>query len=278
MSGHEANDPKIDVFFIGVGKCGTSWIYKHLSRRGDIGVPKIKEPYILNHPRHEQASQIEALYDEQRPRCDFSNVYYWDTSIPEKIAEHNPEAKIVLTVRKPSKRVQSHFAFLQRNGEFVDRGLVDYLNSGDSEQLVERSDYQRVLDRFGDALADDQLLVLPLELLAANTEQYAHTLAEFLGVPKLALSEEDTQTVLGRSSARSPFLSRAAKRLAGQLRDRGYLVALARLKELSIIQRMLFSQSSPANAEIDVNELPKRLKDLDAAYPNFLRRYGVHLN
>ena len=271
MESHQANDHTIDVFFIGVGKCGTSWIYKHLSRRGDVGVPKIKEPYILNQPVERRPQMIRDLYDDRRPRCDFSNVYYWDSSIPQKIAEHNPDAKIVLTVRKPSKRVSSHFAFLQRNGDFVDMDLLEYLDSGDQEELIGRSDYQKIYDRYTNVFPRDQVLVLPLELLSADVQEYASRLAAFLGIPEREVNESDSEKVLGRSSARLPLLSRSAKQLAELLRARGHLKLLSSLKESMLVRKLLFRRSSTdPSDEITSEQLPAELRRLDDSYGAFV--------
>lgn len=271
MPDPQNGDAKIDVFFIGVGKCGTSWIYKHLSRRGDIGVPKIKEPYVLNSPVEEHAAIIEDLYDDRRPRCDFSNVYYWDESIPNRIVEHNPDAKIVLTVRKPSKRVSSHFGFIQRNGEHVNNSVVEYLQRGDPHDLVKRSDYQEIYDRYSSIIAKDRILVLPLELLSSDVQEYANRLAKFLDVPERVVDESDSQKVLGRSSARMPFVSRSAKKLAEQLRARGYLKLLSGFKESSLVRKLLFSSADAApDQNFAYEDLPVALRNLDDSYENFL--------
>ena len=267
----------IDIFFIGVGKCGTSWIYKYLSRRGDVGVPSIKEPYILNHPPEKYAEKIAEVYDERRPRCDFSNVYYWDQTIPEKIARHNPNAKIVLTVRKPSKRVSSHFAFLQRNGEYTGMDLVEYLNSGDPDELVGRSDYQDILIRYSKHVPAENIVVLPLELLSTDVQRYADTLTEFLGIERREVAAEDTEKVLGRSKARSPLLSRTGKRVAEQLRGAGHLKVLSQLKESEAVRKVLFSTDDQPTASLDSALLPAHLRSLDDQYPAFLEKAGAAL-
>lgn len=262
----------IDVFFIGVGKCGTSWIYKYLTKRGDAGVPSIKEPYVLNNPPEKHAEVIADLYGSQRPRCDFSNVYYWDPTIPKKIIEHNPDAKVVLTVRKPSQRVSSHFGFLQRNGEYVGMDLVEYLNSGDPDQLVARSDYQSILDRVAAVTSQENILVMPLELLSANPQRYADRLADFLDLARREIDESDRERVLGRASARIPVVNRAAKGLATAMRERGYLKLLSKLKESERVRSLLFTRNNEGGSDLDASQLPTPLKALDEAYPDFLEK------
>lgn len=267
------DEATIDVFFIGVGKCGTSWIYKHLTKRSDVGVPSIKEPYVLNSPPEKYAEVIADLYGAQRPRCDFSNVYYWDPTIPSKIIEHNPDAKVVLTVRKPSKRVSSHFGFLQRNGEFVGMDLVEYLDSGDPEDLVARSDYQRVLDRVTAVTQREKILVLPLELLSSDAQLYADRLADFLDLPRREVDDSDREKVLGRASARMPVINRAAKTLATAMRERGHLKMLSKLKESEQVRSVLFRSSTDgAGSDLDETRFPASLKALDGAYLDFLEK------
>lgn len=266
-------EQRVDVFFIGVGKCGTSWIHRYFVQRGDVGVPAIKEPYILNHPIDEQISMIERLWDDLRPRCDFSNLYYWDARSAQRILDHNPAARIVLTVRLPSKRVESHFAFLQRNGEYTKSSVVEYLDAGDPVDLVARSDYERVVERFAEHFPPTQLLVLPLELLAADPQAYADRLSVFLDIPSTPLAEEDTKKVLGRSTARVPVVSRLAKRAGERLRDSGQLELLAKLKESELVRRVLFSEIKASSQE--QIEWPEAVRTLDAAYPAFLESVGI---
>lgn len=272
MTKPATDEASIDVFFIGVGKCGTSWIYRHLTRRGDIGVPEIKEPYVLNNSPEDQAAVVAKLYGSKRPRCDFSNVYYWDESIPAKVIENNPNAKIVLTVRKPSKRIASHFAFLQRNGEHVDSTVGEYLAAGDPHELVARSDYQRIFDRFSEVVDSDRILVLSLEQLADDVQTYADRLAEFLEVETRVVDAMDTEKVLGRSSARFPAVSRMAKKAAEVLREQGYLKVLSRFKESALIRRALFQQVEGAQDQ-DVR-WPAEVELLDSQYAEFLAAHG----
>ena len=37
---------QIDVFFVGPGKCGTTWLFEALRRHPEVAVPRVKETAI----------------------------------------------------------------------------------------------------------------------------------------------------------------------------------------------------------------------------------------
>lgn len=276
-----STDERIDVFFVGVGKCGTSWIYDYLRRRHDVGTARIKETYLLDNPAGQHAQLLEHLFSNVRPRCDFSNLYYWDQEAPQKIRKHNPNAKVVVTVRLPSERIASHFGFEQRGGNFVGMSIEKYLvDRGDPMQMVERSDYAQICDRFEAVLNRNHLLVLPLEALRSSPQKYADVLCDFIDVAPTTLSESDTERVLSRGVARSVALSRLAKRLAGQLRRRRAVVLLGKLKTTPWISKVLYRSDTTTTTSAEAARIAdiEGIRELDATYFDFLRTWAPELH
>ena len=50
MSNVTMSVERVKFFFVGVGKCGTSWIFEIARKKALMSVPKIKEPYIIDEP------------------------------------------------------------------------------------------------------------------------------------------------------------------------------------------------------------------------------------
>lgn len=265
-------DPVVDYFFVGVGKCGTTWLYEFVRRHGLATVPEIKEPYLLDQPPADQARLLRRLWRDRDRMCDFSNTYYWDPDNPVKIREHNPTARVIVTVRRPTDRARSHHRFLVRNGMTPHADFADYLRAGDDHDVVERCDYDRVLRRYRSIFPTTQILVLPLEQLSSDPQRYIDRLCSFLGSDRVVVSDQDRTPVLPRRTNRHRGLSQLAKASAVTLRRLGALRLLGRLKRSALLDRLLFRPTGQAPAApVDW----PRLAELDRAYERLLQDESV---
>lgn len=266
---HDAARP-ISYFFVGVGKCGTSWLHTHLGRSGLVDVGKVKEPYLLDKDVTEQARHLERWWPTRGlPRADFSNLYYFDPANPRKITEHNPQARVILTVRTPSARAVSHFRFLLRNG-LVNGSMAEYLASGDGHDLVKRSDYAPMVERYVDAVGPDHFLVLPLELLQRDAQAYSDALGRFLGHDFGTLTEDDRKPVLGAATARNARVAAAAWHAGNLMRRLGLLRALSVVKNAPFLQRALYTTAAKDDEFASSARNHPELRRLDETYPQLL--------
>lgn len=264
------------MFFVGVGKCGTSWLYDFLGKSGVVDVPEIKEPYLVDLSARERRRAMRRLFaDDGRPKADFSNLYYWDATNPEAIRAWNPEARAIVTVRRPSDRAVSHFRFLRRNSIVSEATFGEYVQDGDSHEVIGRSDYRAIITRYQNALGTDRVLVLPLELLRSDPGAYVKRLAQFLELDLPEPSEEDAAPVLAAQEARVQLAAKLAWRFGVVLRRLGLLRILAALKRSRIVQTVLFRP--PSGPPPQTEKLPARLKELDDDYPVLLGEHGIEL-
>jgi len=274
MSLPSSSNEKVTFFFVGVGKCGTSWLYEFFKRHELLSLPTIKEPYLIDCSAQKREKMVNSLYSGNGKKADFSNLYYWDTENPRKIKDYNPHAKIIITTRRPSHRIVSHFTFLKRNADrhAQQKSLAQYLEHGDLEHLVQRSDYPPIIDRYLASFGADNVLVLPLEQLKETPQRYVDRLLTFMQLPTIALTPEDTTPVLKRSTARSSMLARTAKSLAVLLRSLGLLRILGILKESQTIRRFLFREiQGDALTDRDFGTLNTAITAMDHDYKNLLQ-------
>ncbi len=266
----------IRFFFVGVGKCGTSWIHRYLSGRSEIATPTLKETYFIDAGPRRRRRILRRLYrGDDRPLADFSNVSYWDPDNPAKILAYNPDARIVVTVRRPSSRAVSHYRFLKRSGMIGEQPLGDYLAAGDPEHVVARSDYRPIIARYQRAFGADRVLVLPLELLAADPQAYADRLCAFLDIPRRPLTGIEREVVLPAQRSRSPIVTRAGRVVAALLRRLGFLGVIGRVKGSPAAQRLLFVADVDHDDAASVAGRHPRLAELDADYPALLVEHGL---
>jgi len=268
---------KVVFFFVGVGKCGTSWLYEFLKRHDLVSVPKLKEPYLIDAGAERQTAIISELYSNKEDMADFSTLYYWDPENAEKIRSYNPSSRILITVRKPSARIVSHFSFLRRNGLVNEPSVTEYLAGEDPEKIVARSRYREMIARYKQVFGSDQVILLPLEQLERQPQVYADRLCDFLGKPRVVLSDDDIKPVLKRARARSMIVARLVKVSAETIRRLGFLSILGKLKSSTLLRSILFKEAPPETVS-DLGPLSMEIEALDDDYIKLLQENGIELS
>ena len=263
---------KVTYFFVGVGKCGTSWLYEFLKRHNILSLPSLKEPYLIDKSPSKQQIIIDKLYSKNIKMSDFSNVYYWDVENPKKIYDYNSAAKIIITVRTPSKRIISHFGFLKRNGMIHEETIGEYLLNEDSFHIVARSYYKDMIERYVAKFGEENVLILPLEQLENTPQFYANRLLDFLDEPRVELTDNDIKPVLKSARARNLFVTKFAKHVALILRTWGLLSLLGRLKYSKLIRLALFKTIDQSSQGVSFGNKTKEIARLDQEYSEFLSR------
>lgn len=272
----QSEDAKVVHFFVGVGKCGTSWLYEFLKRYDLISVPTLKEPYLIDKAPEKQAAIVEKLYSRYDNMSDFSTLYYWDPDNAQKIKDYNPEARILITTRLPSKRIISHYGFLRRNGLVREDTLAAYLAGSDPEEIVARSRYREMIARYKDVFGAEQVILLPLEQLDKAPQLYADRLCDFLGVRRVELTDEDVKPVLKKARARSMVVARVVKFSAETMRRLGFLTILGSLKSSTLVRSILFKEVTTEDST-DLGPRADEIAALDADYANLIAENGVKL-
>jgi hypothetical protein len=208
-----------DFFIVGHAKCGTTALYEMLRRHPQIYMPDRKEPQFFArdpHPpppdprgtRFEQTGRYAETLDdylslfaaaksEQRVG-EASTFYLWSRAAPRRIAEAQPDARIIAILREPASLVRSvHLQTLQNRSETEKDlrkalALEDARRSGREipgsahwpEALIysERVRYVEQLRRYHAVFPRDQVLVLIYEDFRRDNEGTVRTVLRFLDV------------------------------------------------------------------------------------------------
>ena len=264
---------KIEFFFVGVGKCGTSWVFEFLERYSIGSLPKIKEPYIMDAPESKRIKMIKSLYSSYDSMCDFSTLYYWNIENAQVIHNYNPSSKIIITVRKPSQRIISHFAFLKKHGSYDQLTLNRYLET-DAEEIIERSNYSDMIQRYVDSHGRENVLVLPLEQLKDSPQIYVDRLLDFMKKERVTLTSVDTKPILPAGVARNSTLSRLLKLGAETLRKYGLLIILSKLKKSKFIRNAVYKEDKDRKSmDKDYSIRKVEIDELDLRYAKLLKEY-----
>lgn len=202
-------DGRVGVFFVGPGKCGTSWVFEACRGHPGVNVGRVKEPGEFLQETRDIAA-YERLWEGPGVRCDFSNTYFFSTTAAEGINRYNPAARICITVREPLSRLVSQYMFMRRNGRFdgpIDEAILAH------PEIVDRCRYATHAERWFARFPGTQLLVLRLETLRADEARYSQALFGFLGVPDHAVSVPAGKSQVA-ALPRSRLLARGIKEVA----------------------------------------------------------------
>lgn len=202
---------KIDFFLVGAARCGTTSLYNYLNSNNGIFLPKVKEPnyfsdvdspksedFDLPKPNESYHSKIitsekiyNSLYDKAintQLRGDTSPSYLWDRNTAKKIYKHNPEAKIIISLRHPIDRAYSHYIMNYFTGVEINKCFQEALKApknsiwGSCNQYLEMSAYFEQVKAYYNVFPKEQIRVLVYEDWTKNLESEIIGLFNFLNV------------------------------------------------------------------------------------------------
>jgi hypothetical protein len=123
-------EQKVDFFFVGFPKSGTTTLYYLLKSHPGIFAPKIKEINFFNTDHNREVNKhLGANYFDlaqskddylnfyqggtDKIKGDFNPIYIFSEEAPKNIFKHNPAAKILISIREPVSFLRSfHFQSL----------------------------------------------------------------------------------------------------------------------------------------------------------------------
>jgi Sulfotransferase family len=305
-----------DFFIVGHAKCGTTALYEMLRAHPQIYMPAVKEPqFFARNPltpegstgaktftqtgRHrETLDQYLSLFAAATPAervGEASTFYLWSQLAPGRIAELQPDARIIAILREPASFLRSlHLQMVQNRAESeMDLrkaiALEDARRRGEQiptdaywpEALMysERVRYVEQLRRYHAVFPREQMLVLIYDDFKRDNQGTVKRVLRFLGV--------DDSVSLALVSA-NPTLAVRSVRLRSAVRDvrlgagpvsravRGAVVGLTSSRvrrELlhPIRRRVLYSSPAPPDERFML-ELRRRFKGEVVALSEYLDR------
>lgn len=167
----------------GASKAGTEWLRLALREHPDIWMPGGLETLDFFSRKYDRGAdwyrEIFADRGEEKAVGEKSSSYILIPESAERIAQYNPQMKIVFVLRQPIDRAYSHYCMWLRGGlvsDDVDRELTA------ASPLVDEGFYHRHMQRFRDHFPDDQLKIMLYDDLRANVPQFLTDIYDFLGV------------------------------------------------------------------------------------------------
>lgn len=205
---------KVDFFVVGAARSGTTSLYNYLKQHPDIFLPNIKE---LNHFSRVESSQSqdyqrpkkEVLYHtkiinspevyqdlyeeamEHQLKGDVSPSYLWGTTTAQRIFDHNPEAKIIVSLRDPVQRAFSHYVMNLSVGYDTEPSFERAIHAkesriwGGGNLYLEWSRYYEALKSYYDLFPKENIKVLIFEDWTSKKQETLQHICNFLNVDPL---------------------------------------------------------------------------------------------
>ncbi len=199
-----------DFFIVGHPKCGTTALYEMLRRHPQIYMPDLKEPvfFASELPREAHRMSLPRTIDEYlhlfcaaRPEQrvgEASATYLWSATAAQRIAQIQPDARIIAILRDPASLLRSlHLQNLQSHYE-TERDLGEALALEDSRrrgiqvprrclrpQALLYSEYVRFaeqLRRYHAVFPPEQIHVLVYDDFRRDNEATVRGVLRFLNV------------------------------------------------------------------------------------------------
>lgn len=276
---------------IGPGRCATSWMFKVLDDHPEIGMSKIKETEYFN----TNFSKGSDWYESQFPDGDYkafgeiSNNYYLDSTVAKKVYSHNPETKIVISVRRIEDLFSSFVKFYSRRGhEFPDldealmtpfgkimgsgyshRESRNELTESDKRTLLEAIKLDERFDSFLQYFPRENCYFFVYERLGSDSEKVVKELYEFIGVDSSFVPKGYREVMNQSVEPKSKMVARFATRFAFVLRRLGANALLSRLHSSKLVKKVLFKEGNQEQKSIALNE--KTIKSLESNQQNLLK-------
>ena len=177
-----------NLVIIGAAKSGTTSLHRYLALHPSVYMSRTKELKLFIHEDwRARLDWYRAQFPSSaRVRGESSPAYTmhpWFPSVPERINETVPGARLIYLVRDPVDRLLAQyveFVALLLERRPLQEALADY--DSPSNRFVMASRYAHQLDRYRELFPDSQILVLDQQDLLASRQTTLREVFAFLGV------------------------------------------------------------------------------------------------
>ena len=173
--------------FVGIGaqKCASTWLYGILKEHPEVCVGPEKEINFFSH-HYDHGYQ---WYESQFGRCgsaksagEISPSYFSEPSVPARVRDYMPSARILVTLRDPVQRAQSQHRHEIRLGYFAGDDLSFEAGLENNPMYTEQGLYATHLKRWLEHFPAEQIHVVLMEEVKGDPLAVARGVYDFLGV------------------------------------------------------------------------------------------------
>jgi len=175
-------DPSIVSFFmVGCPRCGTTWVHTALKDHPEVYLPPKKQTYFFDESYEKGLSWYMANFSDVSVRHkavgEIATGYSRPHALP-RLAEHFPNALILLAMRNPTERAYSFY-----QSRAVQSGWKSFNEAiGAQPRILEQGKYIEQIEHIYEYFPKERVLLLFYDDLKADDRTYLRSILEFLAV------------------------------------------------------------------------------------------------
>jgi len=266
-----------NFFIVGAPKAGTTSLYYYLRRHPEVFMSAIKEPNYFSYDEtirqnlyHKEKgvgdlAGYKKLFAEANGQYkavgEASVSYLFYPSVPGRIRQMVPEAKIIMSLRNPVERAFSHY-FMEHKLGYVNATLEDIVLKKTThkyahlwyQQYVELGLYYEQVKRYMEVFPKEQLCIFIYDELSENMHDSILRVFEFLGIDTSYMPELE-----GRYNTYSTPRNKLFHLLYSQKRLRTAARSLVPQKSIEAIKNIFLTRDKGGEKKQEVIEELRRI-------------------
>ncbi len=255
-----------NFLYIGTSKAGSTWIFNLLKHHPDVYVAHSKGLYFFDshydHGVDWYLKHFEEAPSESLTKCEISHSYLYSKAAVGRIAEMNPDMKLMVCLREPVDRAFSAYLHGVRNGIYpAGTTFEQALNSVDPS-LIERGRYATHLAPYLAEFGRQHLHVSVFDELGSDPKGFALDILRFLEVPEMEVGENLKKKVMPAGTPRFRPLVRLAKGASAYARKIGLKKLRGRMKTSRLARNLLYKPLEKKDKPTINEETKARLQEI----------------
>lgn len=257
---------QLSIVGVGPQRSGTTWLYECLRHHPQLYLPDgVKETFFFDQ-RFDRGWQWYWSHfprPEGRRLVEVAPTYFDVSESADRIHAHNPECRVVVTLRDPAERSFSLYLHHRRKGrlecEFPD--AIDRM-----PRILDSSRYRRHIHRWRERFGPERVHVILLDDIAKDPLAVLRGFYRFADLQEVAPPPGAHQRINAGGVAASRQLARWAWKVAHWLRERRLYQAVGLARQLGF--RRVYGSDGARLPELPADERAKLigLFEEDIAY------------
>ncbi|MEE9398184.1 MAG: sulfotransferase domain-containing protein [Methylococcales bacterium] len=229
-----------NFIYIGTSKAGSTWIFNLLSHHPDVFMVPNKGLYFFDTHYKRGLDWYLGHFTASsnfRVRCEISHSYLFSQDACHRIADLNPETKLMVCVREPVERAFSEYLDFVKNGRFqgsFEEALVQF------PSLKDHGRYYTHLRPYYDLFGPEQIFVGVFDDIKTASENFANRMFSFLEIEQIVNQAHLRKKVNAGGIPRFGLLTKGAKWGSKTLKRLGMRKMVGFAKRSTAIKNFLY--------------------------------------
>lgn len=170
-----------DFFVVGCQKSGSTWIHNNLKQHQEITMPDKDESHFFD-INYYQNKSIGMERNGKKLIGESTSSYFRCKYLPQRLHNHNPNSKIIVSLRNPIHRAFSHYWHERKKGK-INFSFEELFENFDLfENWIETGFYNTHLKNYLKYFNIDSIFIIIQEKMLIDKASYYKSILDFLGV------------------------------------------------------------------------------------------------